>query len=61
MQEYFLIAVSTRENLEKCKKYAYAGFPDTINGAWAYHDIKVGDYITFLYGAKAHNLYQGKY
>lgn len=57
MQEYFFIAVSTRKNLELCERYAYAGFPDTINGAWAYSDIKVGDYVTFLYGARAHNLY----
>lgn len=58
MQEYFFIAVSTRENLETCERHAYAGFPDTMNGVWAYSDIKVGDYITFLYGARAHNLYQ---
>ena len=58
MQEYFFIAVSTKENLEICKKYAYAGFPDTINGVWAYSDIKVGDFVTFLYGARAHNLYR---
>ena len=58
MQEYFFIAVSTRENLEICKRHAYAGFPDTRNGVWAYSDIKLGDYITFLYGARAHNLYQ---
>jgi len=58
MQEYFFIAVSTKENLEICKKYAYAGFPGTINGVWAYSDIKVGDFVTFLYGARAHNLYR---
>jgi hypothetical protein len=58
MQEYFFIAISTRENLEICERHAYAGFPDTINGVWAYSDIKVGDYVTFLYGARAHNLYQ---
>jgi hypothetical protein len=58
MQEYFFVAVSARENLEICKRYAYAGFPDTINGVWAYSDIKIGDYVTFLYGARAHNLYQ---
>lgn len=58
VQEYFFIAVSTRENLETCERHAYAGFPDTMNGVWAYSDIKVGDYITFLYGARAHNLYQ---
>jgi len=58
MEEYFFIAVSTRENLEICKRHAYAGFPDTINGVWAYLDIKIGDFVTFLYGARAHNLYQ---
>lgn len=58
MQEYFFIAISTRENLEICERHAYAGFPETINGVWAYSDIKVGDYVTFLYGARARNLYQ---
>lgn len=55
---YFFIAVSTKENLRLCKKYALAGFPSTTNGLWAYVDIQVGDYISFLYGARAHNLYQ---
>lgn len=58
MEEYFLVAVSTQENLDLCMKYAYAGFPDTLNGLWAYLDIKIGDYISFLYGAKAYNLYK---
>lgn len=54
---YFLISVSNRENLELCKKYALAGFTNSINGVWTFLDIKKGDYISFLYGAKAHNLY----
>ncbi|MDI6708461.1 MAG: hypothetical protein QME47_05200 [Candidatus Thermoplasmatota archaeon] len=58
MEEYFFVAVSTYENLEKCKKYGLAGFPSTINGAWTFSEIKVGDYITFLYGARAYNLYK---
>ena len=35
-----------------------AGFPSTLPGVWAYSDIAKGDYISFLYGATAHNLYQ---
>ena len=58
MPPYYFIAVSTRENLEKCKKYAHAGMPNTINGLWAYLEIREGDYVSFLYGAKAHNLYK---
>lgn len=58
MESYFFIAISTRENLDLCKKYSLAGFPNTINGAWTYSEINVGDYITFLYGARAHNLYK---
>ncbi|RLG57394.1 MAG: hypothetical protein DRN83_02005, partial [Hadesarchaea archaeon] len=58
MQEYFFIAVSTRKNLEICERYTCAGFPNTINGVWAYLDINVGDYLSFLYGAKAYNLYE---
>lgn len=58
MQPYFFIAVSTKENLEICKKHAHAGMPSTMNGLWAYLEIKEGDYVSFLYGAKAHNLYK---
>lgn len=58
MNEYFFIAVSTRENLELCKKYALAGFPSTLNCAWTYCEINEGDFVSFLYGAKAHNLYK---
>jgi len=58
MEEYFFVAVSNRENLRLCLEWNMAGFPDTINGVWAYCDIKVGDFITFLYGAKAYNLYR---
>jgi hypothetical protein len=58
MESYFFVAVSTSENFELCKRYACAGFPNTINGLWAYEDIGVGDFITFLYGARAHNLYK---
>lgn len=55
---YFLIAVSTRENLELCIKYALAGFPSGENGAWTFCEIKEGDFVSFLYGARAHNLYE---
>jgi len=55
---YFLIAVSTRENLELCVRYALAGFPSSISGLWAYLDIQEGDFLSFLYGARAYNLYE---
>jgi hypothetical protein len=58
MPAYFFVAVSNRENLELCKRYSVAGFTSSINGVWAYSDIDVGDYISFVYGAKAHNLYR---
>ncbi|MHC4104748.1 MAG: hypothetical protein ACYSR9_07410, partial [Planctomycetota bacterium] len=56
-KSYFLISLSNRVNLDLCIKYALAGFTDSINGLWTFLDIKEGDYISFLYGAKAHNLY----
>ena len=56
-KSYFLISVSNRKNLDLCIKYALAGFTNSINGLWTFLDIKEGDYISFLYGAKAHNLY----
>ncbi|XRO74929.1 endonuclease NucS domain-containing protein [Methanocaldococcus sp. 28A] len=55
---YYLIAVSNRENLEICKKELIAGFPSSKNGFWTYLEIKEGDYISFLYGAKIYNLYR---
>ncbi len=58
MPSYFFVAVSNREHLELCKKYALAGFTSNINGAWAFSEIEEGDYISFIYGARAHNLYQ---
>lgn len=54
---YFLISVSTRENLELCIKYALAGFPSGESGAWTYCEIEVGDFVSFLFGARAYNLY----
>lgn len=55
---YFLIAVSTRQNLHLCIKYALAGFTNSISGLWAFLDVEEGDYVSFLYGAHVHNLYQ---
>jgi len=58
MEEYFFLAVSNRKNLDLCMRWLTAGVPDTINGAWAFCDIKVGDFVTFLYAAKAYRLYK---
>jgi Endonuclease NucS C-terminal domain len=55
---YFLISVSTGENLELCLRYALAGFPGGENGAWTFSEIDEGDFVSFLYGARAYNLYQ---
>ncbi len=57
---YFLISVSNRKNLEICVNYALAGFTNSINGLWTFSEIQEGDFISFLYGAKAHNLYRVK-
>ncbi|WP_423792216.1 hypothetical protein ACPB8Q_05670 [Methanocaldococcus indicus] len=58
MPNYYLIALSNKENLEICKKELMAGFPNSKNGFWAYLEINEGDYVSFLYGAKIHNLYK---
>ena len=55
---YFLISVSTRENLELCVKHSLAGFPSGESGAWTFCEIQQGDFVSFLYGARAHNLYK---
>ena len=56
--DYFLISVSNRNNLDLCLKHALAGFTNSINGLWTFLDISEGDYISFLYAAKAKNLYK---
>lgn len=58
MPNHFLISVSNRENLELCKRYALAGFSNSLNGVWTFCDIKEHDFVSFLYAAKAHNLYR---
>lgn len=55
---YFFISVSNRKNLDLCLKYSLAGFTNSINGFWAFLDIDIGDYVSFLYGARAKNLYK---
>ncbi|HOV53553.1 MAG TPA: endonuclease NucS [Fervidobacterium sp.] len=55
---YFLISVSNRQNLDLCLKYSLAGFTSSINGFWTFVDIKEGDYVSFLYGARVKNLYK---
>jgi hypothetical protein len=55
---YFLVSVSTRENLELCIRYGLAGFPGGESGAWTFCEIETGDFVSFLYGAKAYNLYR---
>ena len=55
---YYFIAVSTKENLDLCIKYSLAGFTNSKNGVWVFIDIKEGDFISFVYGARAYNLYK---
>jgi hypothetical protein len=55
---YFLIAVSTRENLDLCIRYGLAGFLSGENGAWTFCEIEKGDFVSFLYGATVFNLYR---
>jgi hypothetical protein len=55
---YFFVSVSTRENLDLCVKHALAGFLGGESGAWTFCEIADGDFVSFLYGARAHNLYR---
>lgn len=55
---YYLISVSNRENLDLCIKYALAGFMNNRSGVWTFVEVKEGDFVSFLYGAKAYNLYK---
>lgn len=57
---YFLVAVSTIANLKLCIHHALAGFTNSQKGAWTFHEIQPGDFISFLYGARVHNLYRVK-
>jgi len=56
--DYFLIAVSNKENLKLCMEYMMAGFPNSLNGVWAFCDIEEGDYVSFLYAAHIYGLYR---
>ena len=58
--KYYFIAVSTKENLALCIKYGLTGFTNSKNGVWAFMDIKEGDFLSFIYGARAYNLYRVK-
>ncbi|WP_157065475.1 hypothetical protein [Thermococcus celericrescens] len=58
MPDYFLVSLSNKGNLELCMKHNLAGFTNSINGLWTFFDIDVGDYISFLYGARVRNLYR---
>lgn len=55
---YFLISISNRTNLDLCIKHALAGFTNSINGLWTFVEIREGDYVSFLYGARVFNLYR---
>jgi len=55
---YFLIAISTRANLELCIGHALAGFTSSASGLWTFLDIQEGDFVSFLYGARVFNLYR---
>lgn len=55
---YFHIAVSNRTNLDLCREHGVAGFPATENGDWAFADISVGDYVSFIFGARIFDLYR---
>jgi len=55
---YFLLSVSNQENLKLCLKYGLAGFPSSTSGVWTFCEISKGDFVSFLYAARAHNLYE---
>lgn len=57
---YFLVSLSNKTNLNLCVRYTLAGFTNSISGVWTFLEIREGDFVSFLYGAKAHNLYKVK-
>lgn len=56
--KYFIIVLSTKRNLDLCRKNSIAGFPETDNGQWAFLDIDVGDYISFYFNGRVWDLYE---
>jgi len=54
---YFLVSLSNKTNLDLCMKYSLAGFTNSTSGIWTFSEIRDGDFISFLYGARAYNLY----
>jgi len=55
---YFLVSLSNKTNLNLCIRHSLAGFTNSISGVWTFLEIMEGDFISFLYGAKAYNLYR---
>jgi hypothetical protein len=55
---YYLISVSNAHNLALCIQCALAGFTNSISGVWTFLEVREGDFVSFLYGARAHNLYK---
>ncbi len=58
MSKYYLLSVSTKQNLDLCRRYALGGVTNSATGVWAYSDVSEGDYVSLLYGAKAYDLYR---
>ena len=56
--KYFIIILSSEENLYKCINNKTAGFPETTNGKWAYLDINKGDFLSFYYNGRIFHLYR---
>lgn len=55
---YFLISVANRYNLDLCIKHSLAGFTNSIAGVWSFLEVREGDFVSFLYAARAYNLYK---
>lgn len=56
--DYFFAALSFRSHLDKCRELSLAGFPTSSTGSWAFVDIAVGDRLSFIFGARAIDLFE---
>jgi hypothetical protein len=54
---YYLVLLST-QNLNPCRRYGLAGFPEGRDSLWPYFDIEVGDHLSFYRSGIVFDYYQ---
>lgn len=54
---YYLVLIS-KQNLEQCRRFGLAGFPEVGESLWSYFDIEVGDNLSFYRSGILYDYYE---